>query len=95
MCRLRYRILEKPATNILSNVSKEKRCHAAKSAETLSPTLNRVRPRAEQTNKRKQTNTNKHTSRYGPVGPNRENRRFRRKRYYSAALQQRSVSHCT
>jgi hypothetical protein len=36
LCRLRYRILEKPATNILSNVSNEKRCHAAKSAETLS-----------------------------------------------------------
>ena len=26
MCLRRYRILEKPATNILSNVSKEKRC---------------------------------------------------------------------
>jgi hypothetical protein len=50
-------------------------------------------PRSKQTNKRKQTN--KHTSRYGPVGPNRENRRYRRKRYHSAALQQRSGSHCT
>jgi hypothetical protein len=53
------------------------------------------RPTTRGANKQTQTNKHKHTSRYGPVGPNHGNRRFRRKRYHRAALQQRSVSHCT
>ena len=49
----------------------------------------------KQTTANKHNHKHNHTSRYGPVGPNRENRRFRRKRYHSAALQQRIGSHWT